>query len=267
MGEALALYQELEDKKGIVNSLSNLGRIEMFSGAHDLAKPLLEEGLAVARESGDEWTISYALNGRAAWALGDGDLEEANALWKEALALGRKLGDTVRVSSVLINMGYAECVLGNHERAEALAGEALALNREMNDTFGETIGLLLLGIAKMQGGEFERAGALVEESLALLRELGSERDVAECLEVMAEVAGGLGEERRAARLWGAAGALREATDNPWLLYERRLHEPYLAAARSRMEEADWTQAWEEGGAMTLDEAISYALEGEEEASG
>jgi hypothetical protein len=145
-------------------------------------------------------------------------------------------------------------------------GEALALSREMNDTPGEAIGLLVLGIAKMQGGEFERAGALVEESLPLHRELGLERDLAECLEIMAEVAGGLGQERRAARLWGAAGALRQATDNPWLLFERRLHEPYLAAARSRMEEAEWSEAWQEGLAMTLDEAVSFALE-EEEAGG
>jgi non-specific serine/threonine protein kinase len=132
----------------------------------------------------------------------------------------------------------------------------------MNDNFDEAVGLLVLGIAKMQGGELERAGALVEESLVLHRELGLDRDVAECLEVMAEVAGGLGEERRAAWLWGAAGALRQATDNPWVPSERRLHEPYLASARSRMEEADWGEAWRRGGAMTLDEAISYALEEE-----
>jgi predicted ATPase/class 3 adenylate cyclase/Tfp pilus assembly protein PilF len=267
LGEALALYRELEDKKGIANSLCDLGWIEMFRGAHERAKALLEEGLAVARESGDQWTIGFALNRRALSAHEEGDLKEANALWEEALRLYRKLGDTERLRSVLTNMAYAECVLGNHERAQALAGEALALNREMSDTLGEAIGLLVLGIAKMQGGELERAGALLEESLALHRELGLNRDVAECLEAMAEVAGGLGEERRAARLWGAAGALREATDNPWLLFERKLHEPYLAAARSRMEEAEWGEGWEEGRAMILDEAISYALEGEEEASG
>jgi tetratricopeptide (TPR) repeat protein len=267
LGEALALYRELEDKKGIANSLSNLGRIEMVRGDHDSTRTLLEEGLEVARESGDEWTIGYALNTRALWAHDQGDLEGANALWEEALALGRKLGDTVRVSTVLHSMGYAQCVLGNHERAEVLAGEALALSREMKDTPGEALSILTLGIAKMQGGELERAEALVEESLALHRELGLDRDAAECLEVMAEVAGGLGEERRAARLWGAAGTLRQATDNPWALFERRLHEPYLAAARSRMGESEWSEAWQEGWAMTLDEAVSYALEREEAESG
>ncbi len=75
----------------------------------------------------------------------------------------------------------------------------------MNDTWGEASGLLALGIAKMQGGELERAEALLEKSLVLHQELGLDRDIAECLEIMAEVAGGLGEERRAARLWGPPG--------------------------------------------------------------
>ena len=259
VGEALALYRELGDKKGIAYSLCGLGMIEMFRGDHDSARALFEEGLEVARESGDGWTIGYALNRRALSAHDDGDLEGANALWEEALALGRKLGDTEGVNTVLVNMGYAQCVLGNHERAEALAGEALALNREMHDTPGEALGLMLLGIAKMQGGELERAGGLLEESLALHWELGLERDLAECLEVMAEVAGGLGQERRAARMWGAAGALREAIDNPWAPSERRLHEPYLSAARSRMGVSEWTGAWQEGRAMSMEEAIEYAL--------
>ena len=48
--------------------------------------------------------------------------------------------------------------------------------------------------------------------------------------------------------------------------ERVLREPYLAAARSRLEEAAWKTALAEGQAMTFEAAVSYALE-EEEAGG
>jgi hypothetical protein len=48
--------------------------------------------------------------------------------------------------------------------------------------------------------------------------------------------------------------------------ERALQEPYLAAARSQLDETSWQEAWAQGRAMTLEEAISYALE-EEEAGG
>jgi hypothetical protein len=43
-------------------------------------------------------------------------------------------------------------------------------------------------------------------------------------------------------------------------------EPYLASGRSQIHEAVWEEAWEVGRTMTLEEAVSYALE-EEEASG
>jgi hypothetical protein len=69
-----------------------------------------------------------------------------------------------------------------------------------------------------------------------------------------------GDYERAARLWGAADALRGAIDSPWLPLERRLYEPYLTAIRSRADEAVWVRAWEEGRAMTMEEAIAYALE-------
>jgi soluble lytic murein transglycosylase-like protein len=53
------------------------------------------------------------------------------------------------------------------------------------------------------------------------------------------------------------------TPEPW---ESALQEPYLAAARSRLDEASWQKAWAAGRAMTLEEAVAYALE-EDEADG
>jgi hypothetical protein len=74
------------------------------------------------------------------------------------------------------------------------------------------------------------------------------------------------EDEREARLFGSGEALYET-----LLYqespqERALKEPYITATRSRLEETAWQEAWKEGRAMTIEEAISYALE-EEEAGG
>ena len=89
-------------------------------------------------------------------------------------------------------------------------------------------------------------------------------NVAECLETLAEMAGTLGDAPLAVRLWGAADALREATGSPWMSFEKSLHEPYLVAVRSGMDEAEWTKAWEEGRAMPGEDAIAYALENAEE---
>jgi DNA-binding CsgD family transcriptional regulator len=80
------------------------------------------------------------------------------------------------------------------------------------------------------------------------------------LEGMASLAAAREMDIRAARLWGAAEAGREATGIALPPGDRALHEPYLASARSRLE-ASWEEAVAEGRAMSLDRAAEYALEG------
>ena len=80
------------------------------------------------------------------------------------------------------------------------------------------------------------------------------------------LAGAQGDAVRAAQLCGAAEALHEATGYPRDPTSYAEMEPYLASGRSQIHEAVWEEAWEVGRTMTLEEAVSYALE-EEEASG
>jgi len=80
---------------------------------------------------------------------------------------------------------------------------------------------------------------------------------AESREGLACAAAARGEAERSARLFGGTRTL--GYEQPPA--ERALREPYLAA-RSRLEEAAWRVAWAEGRAMSFEEAVSYALEGE-----
>jgi hypothetical protein len=87
------------------------------------------------------------------------------------------------------------------------------------------------------------------------------------LEGLACLAGAQGKAERAATLWGAAQTFHEAKDiprDPDFLAEA---DARISAVRTGMGEQAWEEVWRKGRAMTLDEAVSYALEGEEEASG
>jgi non-specific serine/threonine protein kinase len=107
-------------------------------------------------------------------------------------------------------------------------------------------------------GDHERARVLHEETLALCRELGDKLIGSESLEGLACAAAAREEAARSARLFGAAATLGYQQAPA----ERALREPYLAEARSLLEEAAWKTAWSEGQAMTFEEAVSYALEEE-----
>ena len=61
----------------------------------------------------------------------------------------------------------------------------------------------------------------------------------ESLDGLACVTGARGEAERAARLFGAAETLREAVGYQQAPREFALREPYLLAARSRLDEVSW----------------------------
>mgnify|MGYP006980574008 CR=1 FL=1 len=65
---------------------------------------------------------------------------------------------------------------------------------------------------------------------------------------------------RAARLWGAAEALREATDERrWHVFQPN-YDRAITAARSQLAGPDWTIAWAAGRALTAAQAVIEALE-------
>ena len=72
----------------------------------------------------------------------------------------------------------------------------------------------------------------------------------------------------AARLWGAAEALLQA--NEVMAYphasDRSVHQRQVTDARVRLETEAWQGAWAQGRAMTLEQAVEYALEGQNPAS-
>ena len=80
------------------------------------------------------------------------------------------------------------------------------------------------------------------------------------LEGFACLAGAKGEAERAARLWGAAQTLHETKNIPRDTDFLAEADARVSAVRSAIGEEAWEVAWRKGRAMTLDEAVSYALE-------
>jgi hypothetical protein len=96
--------------------------------------------------------------------------------------------------------------------------------------------------------------------LKLSDELLDRFGISVSLDALAAVWGERGEIRRAVRLWGAAYGLRETMGVPQPPDDERVLEPFLRAARSRLDRAAWDAAWEAGRAMRLEEAVAHALE-------
>jgi hypothetical protein len=84
--------------------------------------------------------------------------------------------------------------------------------------------------------------------------------IVESVEGLAELAMAQGQLERAVRLVGTATALRDALGTPMPPNGRAQYERDLAAMRAALGEETFTAAWAAGSAMTLEDAVQYALD-------
>ena len=93
------------------------------------------------------------------------------------------------------------------------------------------------------------------------KELEDKLRIVHCLEGLAGVGGKQGQGERAARLFGAAEALREAIGAPLPPVDRLEHERSVALARTQLpNNTSFATAWAAGRGLTLDAAIAEALD-------
>lgn len=83
-----------------------------------------------------------------------------------------------------------------------------------------------------------------------------------CLEGLALIASTQGHPERAARLFGAAEAARDVFGITMPREGAGDQEHFWATIRERPEGTAFATAWAEGRAMTLEQAIEYALQGD-----
>jgi len=109
-------------------------------------------------------------------------------------------------------------------------------------------------------GEPEQAERDAHDSLASIPE-GSRLGVSDTLECLAGLAGDAGSHREAARLFGAAQAIRQRVGVVRFKVWDAGCEASVAAVRSVMDANDFDAAWAEGATMSTEEAIAYARRG------
>src|SRR5918998_468874 len=240
------------------------GMMSNYQGDHLSAEPLVQESLRLFKELGDKLGTAYALSNAGYVALGRGRYQQAIAVIEDAADLFLEEGEKWGAAIELGFLAVAWRNQGDHERAKRLAERGLAISREIGERQATTSALYTLAILAQTEGEDERARDLFEEGLKLSAELGNEADVAHCLEGLASMYGAEGKIVRAARLWGAEETLLEKLEDAVYTYvpDRALHRNQVAAAGSQLDEAAWTAAWNEGRAMSLEQAVEYALEQE-----
>jgi hypothetical protein len=138
--------------------------------------------------------------------------------------------------------------------------QALAMARELGGPWEIGTTLNDIGRAECDEGRPDLALKHFAEGMTILHGLGDRPGVIESLGGFASVAAATATPRRAARLWGAADALRPEFGNARSVHLSTAYERQVKAVRALLTSEAFDQAWDEGRAMTLDDAVRYALD-------
>jgi predicted ATPase/DNA-binding XRE family transcriptional regulator len=256
--ESLAIWRELGDKRGVANMLNNLGIVALPQGDYDTAHEMHTESLALYRELDDKWSIALALANLGLVALNKGQYEQAQSLLTSSLNLRREFGDRQGIAQSLNNLGIVMRSMGKQSESQSLHAESLDMFQELGDRWSVALTLANLGFVALRE-DVQKARSLFNESLALSIELDLKAGIANCLEGLAEVAVETERADLAATLFGAAEELRNVLGIPLPRDRRESYAVAKDAARAKLGEAAFAEAWETGRAMPIEQACAYAM--------
>ena len=258
--EALGLFRQVGDASGIAGALNTLGNVAYRQGDYGRAAAAYTEALASRRRAGDLQGVSVALGNLGRVALQQGDTAHALTVLEETLALKRQLGDTRGIAGTLTSLGRVAARRGDFTRATSLFEESLVLKQTLGDRHGRVTTLVQLGAVARSQGDCARALALLREAVRLGQEIGAGDRVAEALEGLAAVAAADGRSEVAARVGGAADALRASLGLPLTLDQQSSHDEMVRLARGAVGDAAFAAAWAVGAEQSVEKTIAAVLQ-------
>jgi predicted ATPase/class 3 adenylate cyclase len=259
--QSLRIAREVGDQDDVPYLLSMMGQIARLQGDLAGADAYFQECLAVLRALGREghyYAFSGTLLELALMSHAQNDEQTVRALREELLALAP--ADRDARAHVCMHQGHLLLALGDYAGARCRYEEGLALRRQAMSTPYIPWALLEVGHAAWLQGEAAVTQAHTREALALFQELEHTPGLLAVLESLAGAALAQGQLAAAARLMGAAVSQREALrvygPEHWPPFRERIEAAMGAAAL----EQEYAGAWAAGRALSLEQAVAYALE-------
>jgi hypothetical protein len=171
------------------------------------------------------------------------------------------MGEKWGMATALWSLADLSIMQDDYLAARSFSEESLSISREL-DSKENIAGIRnLQGMIALEQGEYATARAAYLESLTSSMEFPTKYIVLRNLAGLAGLAAAEGMPERAARFAAAAAeTVRVSIGVTFAAPDRRLFERTVASAKESLGEAGFQSAWEAGAAMTLEEAVKFALE-------
>jgi predicted ATPase/class 3 adenylate cyclase len=210
----IAIRAAPEGSAALAGALRGLGYIAWAEGDYAFADTQASRALDVSTRLGDRGDMVRALQLLAQIQFQAGDLAASRSLLQKALEIARRLPEKDLLGLCMFRLGLIAFKESRWQVAHDLLTQSVELARAGDDAEQASIATAVLGRLHLSMGRPDLAASILRTSLAGWREHGSPRQIAMILHSLAAVAAAGGEADRAARLAGAAVALRDLAGAP-----------------------------------------------------
>lgn len=247
-----------DGERGLADVLSALGTLALYNEKDiEKARGHFEESLRLHQKYEDEQETAWLIHKLGTLAYVAGQYGEAEKKGRESLARFQKVGNKLRAAYVLSGLGELARHQGDYEGAEVFWEQNIEIFQELRVPHAAH-GQAALASVSFRRGDYDKAKSLFKNSLKVFRENRDMTGVASCLAGLAGILGTAGKPEQAARLFGAAEMILKAvTLEP---ADQADFDNFKSLVRESLSEVAFEKASEEGRAMTMEQAIAYALE-------
>jgi hypothetical protein len=172
----------------------------------------------------------------------------------------RKGNDRINTPAALQRLGLVFVAKGDLHRGRTLLEEGLELARASGNRRHVASGLAGLGALSTSEGAYADAQTFHAEALRIRAASGMRPAIADSLERLGRLSVAAGRGERAAVLLGSAEELRETVGTVIDPVDKPEHDEALAKVKADLSKAAFDAAWAKGRALSVDEAVAYALD-------
>lgn len=241
------------------NALTGAGRLAWCQDDDEQARIYFNEALGIFRELGMKTRMGFVLAYLGFVERSEGETEKSREYFDECSRIAEELNDPLIFAIMQSGKGTLAADDGDLNLARELKEKALKFYRTTGDSY--VVSLLTWSLSRVVTalGDFSTARSLLEECVTINRQLGNKWSLPYLLEGIADVSIGEKNAKHAAKLYGAAEVLREKIGLAMPPTERVTYNKARDSMREALTEETFKTVWNEGRAMTVEQALAYAL--------
>jgi predicted ATPase/class 3 adenylate cyclase len=255
--QSLALYQSLGDKLG---QATVMAWMSLNNNDLDHSKAYLFDSLRLFRELGHLAGIAICLSELAHRAIWGGDFVSPVPWLEEARELHRQLGNILREADVLSYYGHLAYWQGDYQQARASYEESTRLHEKVGHLLNVSWSRVNIAYIVLRQGDYQQAKEMFNSCVQQFQKANNTIGLIFAIEGLASLNVNQGQPERAARLFAWADAMRAKIGDHRPPVEQDSVGRDLAVIHSKLNDADFVRLSIEGQAITVEEAITLALE-------